>query len=429
MNRFFITKRVYLCWAMLWVATAAINLSDACPANAQLIESITIPANETQRVQYWLEPAWKKSLENRTRSAELYKLAPVREAPVMIAYAINRLHHNQAREAGEVIAAALKIAPENLDAQLLDLWIKTLRDDYDAGLSRMRSFAKSLAARKLPPRQLDATYRRIGRLLGYLQGPVGEQVNQDLLRAAVQELSVGLSPNHQQMLKLEADKVIADFENKLAGLGEKIEQSVAAKQITNEADRKVIEQENNFIQTQTKKIQDKQADLKNEGEQKIAVASARALPLQNQLLSLETDINGLQNQIRSLQTSLFFHQNDPNGSPFLCTALRYQIQDNYFALGNLGNQADTVAFELNQVGVEVARIRNQYGGALTQTERDLRNAAKQQKKNSKRLGKLAAPPKPNSNKVSLLTNRMTALSSYDQLPLELYRADLLDATR
>ena len=428
-NRFAIIKPIHLRWAILLVVASAINCADSSCANAQFIEPVAIPTNESQRVEYWLDRAWKKSLDNRNRSLELYELAPVRDATVMIAYAINRLHHNQARAAGEVITAALKIAPDNLDAQLLDVWIKTLRDDYDGGLSRMRSFAKSLAKRKLPPVQLEATYRRIGRLLGYFKGPVGELINQDILRATVKELSVGASPNQKQIMNEEANKVITDYKERLAGLDKKIEQSVAEKKVSNEANRKAIEQENNLLQTQAQKIQDQKADVRNEGEEKIAAATSRVLPLQNQLRSLETDINVVQNQIRSLQTSLFFHQNDPNGSLFLYDALRYQIQDKYFVLGNLGDQADAVAFELNRAGVQVAQIRNQYGGALTQIERDLKNTAKREKVNSKRLGKLAAPPKPNSNKVSSLTNKLTALNSYDQLPLELYRTDLIDATR
>ena len=100
---------------------------------------------------------------------------------VFLAYAVNRLRHNRTREAGEAVSAALSIAPNNLDARLLSIWIKAVRDQYDSAMTEIRAFAKTIQTRNLPAAQLDNTYRRIGRLLGYLQGPVGEQVNHCLL--------------------------------------------------------------------------------------------------------------------------------------------------------------------------------------------------------------------------------------------------------
>ena len=130
---------------------------------------------------------------------------------------------------------------------------------------------------------------------------------------------------------------------------------------------------------------------------------------------------------RALQTALFFQRNSTNGSLLRSDLLRFQIQDSYFLLNNLGRRADAVSFDLNRGANEVAQIRNRYGGELSQLERDLNNSGKQQRRNSKKLAKLAKPTKPNNKKVALLNNRITALNSYDKLPLELYRADLLNA--
>ena len=94
---------------------------------------------------------------------------------------------------------------------------------------------------------------------------------------------------------------------------------------------------------------------------------------------------------------------------------------------NLVRQADAVASNLNRRANEVAQIRNRYGGELSQIERDLNDSGKVQRRNSRRLAKLAKPTKPNNKKVALLNNRITSLNSYDKLPLELYRADLLSA--
>jgi len=59
----------------MWIVLAAIGLQIACApsANSQLIEPIAIPASEKQRVKFWLDQAWKKNLDNRTQSVELYE--------------------------------------------------------------------------------------------------------------------------------------------------------------------------------------------------------------------------------------------------------------------------------------------------------------------------------------------------------------------
>jgi len=223
----------------VWVVLVAIGVHIACAqfAYGQLIEPIEIPATEKQRVKFWLDQAWEKNLDNRTNSVELYELVPVDNPTVLVAYAVNRFRHNRIREAGEAVDVALRIAPDNLDARLLSIWIKTVRDQYDSAMTDIRAFAKTIQKRNLPAAQqasLDNTYRRIGLLLGYLQGPVGDQVNQEILRETVRELSVGLAPQHQQLMREQMETLIADFEGRLVHLGKKVEQSIREKDVTKE---------------------------------------------------------------------------------------------------------------------------------------------------------------------------------------------------
>ena len=414
----------------LLLVAIGLQIAYAQFANGQLIEPIEIPATEKQRVKFWLDQAWEKNLNNRTHSAELYELVPVDSPTVFVAYAINRFRHNRIREAGEAVDAALRIAPDNLDARLLSIWAKTVRDQYDSAMTDIRAFAKTIQTRNLAAAQrasLNNTYRRIGLLLGYLQGPVSDQVNQEILRETIRELSVGLTPQHQQLMREQMEKLLTEFEGRLEHLGEKVEESVKEKEVAKDADRQLINQENTNLQTQTQKIQDRKDKVRDEGELKIDQALARLQPLQSELSSLEAEIQTARDNRRALQTALFFQRNSPNGSLVQSDALRYQIQDSYFLLSNLGSRADAVAFNLKRGANEVAQIRNRYGGELSQLERQLNNSGKQQRRNSKKLAKLAKPTQPNGKKVAFFNNRITALNSYDKLPLELYRADLLDA--
>jgi chromosome segregation ATPase len=380
-----------------------------------------------QKLDVWLDQTWEKNLNNRTQSVELYELVPVDSPTVFLAYAVNRFRHNRIREAGEAVDAALSIAPENLDARLLSVWAKTVRDQYDSAMTSIRTLGKTIQNRNLPAAKLDNTYRRIGRLLGYLQGPVGDQVNQEILRAAIGELSVGLAPHHQELVRQEMNTVITDYEERLKHLDKKVEQSVKENEVAKDADRKLINQENALLKSQDQQIQNRQKQVTDEGKLKIDQAITKLQPLQSELASLEAEIQFARQNTQALQTALFFNLNDPNGSLLQSDVLRYQLQDSFFRLSILGRRADAVAFDLNRGANEIAQIRNRYGGELSQLERDLNNSVKKQRRNSKRLAKLANPTKPNNKKVALLNNRISALNSYDQLPLELYRADLLNA--
>jgi len=214
---------------------------------------------------------------------------------------------------------------------------------------------------------LDSTYRRIGRLLGYLQGPVGDQVNQEILRQAVDELSVGLAPQHQQLMREELETLIADYEGRLEHLGEKVKESIKEKEVAKDADRQLINQENTRLQTQTQQIQDLKDKVRDEGEMKIDQAISRLQPLQSQLASLEAEIQTARNNTRALQTALFLQQNSPNGSLLQSDVLRFQIQNSFFTPKRLGKTA-TSQFEKTGQTCKTNQAKQQKSGTAEQSD-------------------------------------------------------------
>lgn len=403
------------------------SLATATPALGQLVEPVTVSGLEEKRVRFWLDGGWEKNLDNRRRGEELYQVFAPKSASVQMAYAVNRLEHNRSREADEVIDAALRMDPDNVDAQIMSIWIKTLRDDFETAVVRIRTFSQTIKDKNIAPDRLGPALARIGRILGYLQGPVGDRVDQNVLKQVVEQLAQTLDDNQRAAVADQTAAVMQDFEQRMQQFGQTVTNQVAEKEATNEVRKKLIEQSNDDLKLQKQQIQQRKQDVADEGEQKLDAAMSRIYPLQRDLATLSAQIQGLENTIRFLQTQLFFHLNDPAGSPLQCDLIRFQIQNNYFALNNLRSQADGIAYQINVQADAVARIRAQYGGELTQLERNLRNSRKEEKRNANRLVKIAKDVKPDAPKVSLLTGRITALSTYDAFPTELYRADFLRA--
>ena len=154
---------------------------------------------------------------------------------------------------------------------------------------------------------------------------------------------------------------------------------------------------------------------------------AQQLPaLEAQLQNALLEIDAVRSQIQFNRSALFFGQNNFQGSPNLANNFnRFQLQQNYLVLNGLRANANTIA---NAIAVEqnkINQIRGAYNTELKRLNKDIKKSANLQRRNSNKLVKIAAGPEPDAGKVKALNNRTSALSIYDPLPLEQYRADFL----
>ena len=112
----------------------------------------------------------------------------------MVAYALNRINHGSIGQALQATSVARRLFKQNWDSRILEVWLLTLTDEYDAAIVQLRSFKKQLeiakADNRLPVAVEHQLYLRFGRLIGYLEGPVVEKVNAPLLAETVVLLSL-----------------------------------------------------------------------------------------------------------------------------------------------------------------------------------------------------------------------------------------------
>jgi len=120
---------------------------------------------------------------------------------------------------------------------------------------------------------------------------------------------------------------------------------------------------------------------------------------------------------------LYYGINNPQGSLLANNFNRFQLQQNYLLLNGLRSNANVIA---NAIAVEqnkINRIRSAYNVELQRLNKNIKKTSNLQRRNSNKLMKIAAGPEPDAGKVKALNNRTSALSIYDPLPLEQYRAD------
>ena len=104
---------------------------------------------------------------------------------------------------------------------------------------------------------------------------------------------------------------------------------------------------------------------------------------------------------------------------------RIALQNNYLTLNVLRANANRIANNIRFEENKINQIRNAYGAELRQLNKDIKKSANLQRRNSNELVKIAAGPKADAGTLAKLNNRTSALTIYDPLPLEQYRADFL----
>ena len=407
------------------IATALLTLV-ASIANGQLIQAPTLPTEEGKLVNFWLGDAWDKGIGNNDKSVQVFKAAAPKDSDVNLAYAVNRLQHNRSTEALAAVGSAKAADSKNLDAIVLSIWIKVLRDDFDVALIEMQSFADTVQKSKFDRDKLDVAYRRMGRLLGYFNGPVAGQCNPDILARTTERLNEGLDNRQKMILTNQSDTVMAKYEQLLKDLSQEVHDSIIKNEASNKASKIALEKQNNVLEAQTDQIQQRRDNLEQEGEQKISAVAQQLPALEAQLQNALLEIDAVRSQIQFNRSALFFGQNNFQGSPNLANNFnRFQLQQNYLVLNSLRANANTIA---NAIAVEqnkINQIRGAYNTELKRLNKDIKKSANLQRRNSNKLVKIAAGPEPDAGKVKALNNRTSALSIYDPLPLEQYRADFL----
>lgn len=417
-----VTTIIYHAISRILIAAVLLTLVGPI-VHGQLIQAPTLPVEEGKLVKYWLDDVWDKGIGNNDKSVEVYKAAAPKDSNVNLAYAVNRLQHNRSTEALAAAEFAKSADSRNLDAIVFLIWLKVLQDDFDVALIEMQSFADTVQKNKFDRDKLDVAYRRLGRLLGYFNGPIAGQCNPDILARTTERLTERLDDRQKKILTDQSDAVIAKYEQLLRDLSQKVHDSIIKNEASDNASKIALEKQNNVLEAQTDQIQQQRNDLEMEGEQKMSAVAQNLPALEAQLQNAILEIDAVRSRIQYTQSALYYSQNNFQSSLLANNFHRLQLQQNYLVLNNLRSNANVIA---NAIAVEqnkINQIRNTYSTELNRLSKDIKKSTNLQRRNSNKLVKIAAGPEPDAGKVKALNNRTSALSIYDPLPLEQYRAD------
>ena len=410
--------------AALQATATAAPLQLLSPPNEKLAPSTKAVVNRL------LNTTWDRESNNKNDSESTFAAAPHNKPEILIAYVLNRINHSSIDQALEIASETRLSFEQNWDGRMLEVWLLTLTNKYDTAIVQMRSFKKQLDIAKQNNRLSAAAaldlYGRFGRLIGYFEGPVAEKVNPQLLANTTVLLEQNIAPETKKAFSLARQSVKAEYEQLLAQQVAYQNQELVKVAAVNEVEKERIEEDNKLTQEARARLEPELEKLVSEGhlltsrlEQQISSASSN-------LLSINQSAYGLEQQLAFLYTDLF---NIDRRSLASVYAIENQI---YRVELDLSQQRIAAA---NQAGVlsglqnDLFAVRRNYQRQIGQAKSNLKRVEVAQKRNGKKLQKIAAGPKIAGGKTQSLANRRTALRTYDDLALELYRQDMLDAVR
>ena len=412
----------FICLAIVLQATA-----NASPP--QLLSPPVAPVGEptAEIVEKLLQAKWDRNLSNKSESDSIYA-ATARDNPhVMVAYALNRINHGSVGQALKTTSEARRLFKQNWDGRILEVWLLTLTDEYDAAIVQLRSFKKQLeiakADNRLPVAVEHQLYLRFGRLIGYLEGPVVEKVNSPLLAETVVLLEQGIDAESKKAFSLARQFVKTEYEKLLAKQTDYQNQELVKVAASNEIVKKSLEQENKLVEETRARLVPQLEQLTSESDLLTSRLDQQIITASTNLRTANQAVFRLEQQLAILYADLF-RINRRNFSSVI--AIENQINRVGFDLSQQRITAVNQANELSALQNELFAVRRNYQRQIAQANRSLKQTEVAQNRNNKKLQKIVVP-KIAGGKNQALNNRRTALKTYDNLPLELYRQEMLDA--
>jgi len=343
---------------------------------------------------------------------------------------LKRIDEHLAKEPGDMLALRAKA------------WGQAILKNYPASLVTADRLSQQLASRS-PASDADRErqneqFRFLGRLFGFMGGPVAAAVNQEQRKTAEKQILARATASQQALFEEAYNGVLAKFismTDESADAKDKAEAAaVAEKEKTLaelEADRQAaaarvteLEQRRKSVQAEFQGELDQIAKDDRPLVQELAKLDARGTILNRDLLNYQAEIDRL--------TRLAAAEKDPvRKQQILAEADRLaiiatRIDGDLVALSRL---ARGVRAQRATLAARQTQAQNNAASQTQRIDRELTDLAKREKRNDgieKRAGRPSAVP---ASKVRSLSAQATALTTYDQFPLEAVKAKLLESLR
>lgn len=409
--------------SMVWLSNAALPAG----ANAAQIFSPTptnIGPSDAIAIEQLLGQQWERLSEGAANTFASNQ--PAGEA-LLVAYILNRLNHGQADEARAIAEQLNQRYPDNLDGWLLNAWTNTLVDNFDSALVNMRSLKQRFDQQTdLSLANQKKLYQRLGKLIGYLQGPVSTTVNEELRDDTIAKLSAGIDAAVLQTFDNSRKEVLEQFSALQELQAEKTAEELEKVKIADANEAKLLAQQNEELEKSRERLGPERARIEQLANEQVYALQEQGQNLQQELNRISAQISGVENDLQLMYFDLNFILNQPPRFRPTTFFLENNIRSAQFSLIGLRNNGAQVSSQLAGVQQQIAGVRNAASQQLANLDRTAKKLENSRRRNMNKLAKIAQGPEIASGRKSAMKNRAVSLRTYDDLPLVLYRQQMLD---
>ena len=242
-----------------------------------------------QQVRKLFQAGWNRTKAGREGAQrqyeELRRLAPG-DSRIKYAYALVQLRQNRYREAVELFDQVLDADKQHLGARNAQIWLSVLTKQFPRAMQQMQQAAELLPGEDVAT-EAEEPYRRfavfLGRIFGYLDGPVKEQVSEAARADCRRQIMAQLTTTRRAAFDAARKSVVAEF----SGAAEQVELS------TTEAEMEAARRKDRAIE-----------ELNSRESEMAAAAAAEEQRLAQLKEKAEYEVRELQDQDRKLAGDL-----------------------------------------------------------------------------------------------------------------------------
>ncbi len=395
---------------------------------------------ETALAKRLLNEGWERSPRARTEAQAWFESAPAdirANSGVRWAYALNRIHHRKFRDAKPLVEELAPQHPSNWDIRYAQIWLATFVDEFEQSLALMQQLKKQMdATGDLGQDQKTEAYFRMGRLIGYMQGPFANRVNRQSLETSVTALLDGAGEQAIRAFTQQRVAVIDQYETLMATRDQKQEKEmetlVRKQQVDLEQQTSLVDQ----LKQQSTEARSNREKVVGEGQAEIDGAKAELDSIsaewnrqQSIIISARLDLDGVWLSIAQIDDALL-HESDP------VIRHRLLLDRNYFLLlarekesylYSLRADANAIYSQLGSASANYDRSIAKLRGRVNEIDQMLSSAESSMARANRRIRGLQSEPKVSNTLVATIDATAEALTNYDPFPTDVLKQRLLDA--
>jgi hypothetical protein len=344
--------------------------------------------------------------------------------------ALKRIDEYLARQPGDLVGLQAKA------------WTQAILKNYQGAMLTADKIGQQIADE--PPitgadaDQHQETIGFLGRLFGYFGGPLTDIVNQDQRKLAEKKLLARLNESDKPLFEEARDGVLTKHieltDNKADEQGKAIETAAADKE-------KTLQE----VAAEREQIAGRADELKSRGDSLQAELKDELAELQKQDAPLAQELARLEARAAVLNRDLFAYQADIDRFERLAASERDPVRRQQWLIEAdrlivIANRIDADLAGVNRLGRNVqaqratlaARAQQAQAaaaGQAQQIDREMVDLAKRDKRADGIEKRAGRPATGTTSKVRSLSAQATALTTYDQFPLEAVRERLLESLK